>query len=180
MKKLFLTLGIAALFMTACNNNNTPAETEAPAEDTVVVEEPAKVCPMAELKCGFENWANMTEEEQKAIVEKAIALFGAEKEGCCNHEGEEAHQCNHEGEEAHQCKNECKEGHQCEMTEEMKAMMEKMNEWNAQFANIATMTLEEQKALIMARFEMMEPCCKKAAEAMQEEAAEAIQEVVAE
>lgn len=151
MKKLFLTLGIAALFMTACNNN-TPAETEAPAEDTiaVVVEEQAPVCPMAELKGEFDNWANLDEVAQTALVTKAIELFTAEAEQCCKHEGEEAHEC------------------EMEMTEEMKAeceaMKAKMEEWKAQFANIATMTLEEQKDLIMARFEMMKPCCKHAAE----------------
>ena len=159
MKKLFLTLGIACLFMVACNN--TPKQEvveEAPVEETVAPEE--HVCPMGELKAEFENWANLDEEGQKALVGKAIELFSQEQESCCKHEGEE--------------------GHECEMTEEMKAemeaMMAKMDEWKAQFANIAEMSLEEQKDLIMARFEMMKPCCKHAAE----EAAEAVEEVVEE
>lgn len=162
MKKLFLTLGIACLFMVACNN--TPKQEvveEAPVEETAEAPvEEEHVCPMAQLKGEFENWANLDEEGQKGLIEKAISVFAQEEEACCKHEGEE--------------------GHECEMTEEMKAemeaMMAKMDEWKAQFANIANMSLEEQKNLIMARFEMMKPCCKHAVEA----AAETIEEVVAE
>ncbi len=162
MKKLFLSMGLACLFMVACNNA-PKQEVEAIDTTAVVVEEVVEehVCPMAQLKGEFENWANLDEEGQKGLVAKAIEVFSQEQESCCNHEGEE-----------------------CEMTEEQKAEMEavmaKLNDWKAQFANIANMSLEEQKDLIMARFEMMKPCCQNAAEEAVEAAAEVIEEVVAE
>ena len=166
MKKLFLSMGLACLFMFACNNAPKQQEATEEAIDSteVVVEEVVEehVCPMAQLKCDFENWANLDEETQKGLVGKAIELFSQEQESCCNHEGEE--------------------GHECEMTEEMKAemeaMMAKMDEWKAKFANIANMSLEEQKDLIMARFEMMKPCCQHAAEEAAETVIEAVEEVV--
>ena len=67
-----------------------------------------------------------------------------------------------------------------EQKAEMEAMMAKMNDWKAQFANIATMSLEEQKDLIMARFDLMKSCCKQAAEEAAETVIEAVEEVVAE
>lgn len=155
-------MGLACLFMVACNNA-PKQEVEAIDTTAVVVEEVVEehVCPMAQLKGEFENWANLDEEGQKGLVAKAIEVFGQEEESCCNHEGEG-----------------------CEMTEEQKAEMEavmaKLNDWKAQFANIANMSLEEQKDLIMARFEMMKPCCQNAAEEAVEAAAEVIEEVVAE
>ena len=154
-------MGLACLFMVACNNA-PKQEVEAIDTTAVVVEEVVEehVCPMAQLKGEFENWANLDEEGQKGLVAKAIEVFGQEEESCCNHEGEE-----------------------CELTEEQKAEMEavmaKLNDWKAQFANIANMSLEEQKDLIMARFEMMKPCCQNAAEEAVEAAAEVIEEVVA-
>lgn len=166
MKKLFLSMGLACLFMVACNNAPKQEAVEETIDTVAVVEEVVEehVCPMAQLKGEFDNWANLDAEAQTALVGKAIELFGQEQESCCKHEGEE--------------------GHECEMTEEqkleMEAMMAKMNDWKAQFANIATMSLEEQKDLIMARFEMMKPCCKHAAEEAVEAAAETIEEVVAE
>ncbi len=166
MKKLFLSMGLACLFMVACNNAPKQEAVEETIDTVAVVEEVVEehVCPMAQLKGEFDNWANLDAEAQTALVGKAIEMFSQEQESCCNHESEE--------------------GQECEMTEEqkveMEAMMAKMNDWKAQFANIATMSLEEQKDLIMARFDMMKACCKHAAEEAAEAAVGTVEEVVAE
>ena len=163
MKKLFLSMGLACLFMVACNNAPKQEAVEETIDTVAVVEEVVEehVCPMAQLKGEFDNWANLDEEGQKGLIAKAIEVFGQEQESCCNHEGEE-----------------------CEMTEEqkleMEAMMAKLNDWKAQFANIADMSPEDQKKLIMARFDMMKPCCQHAAEEAAETVIEAVEEVVAE
>ena len=139
MKKLFLTLGIACLFMTACNN----APKEAQVEEQPVVEEaaPAEVCPMDNFKAQLADWANY-DEAKKAEVVGAIKTFFDEKDAQMA-EGKEC--CQKEGEE---------------ITEEMKAKMEPIME---KWANWAEMTVEDQKALIEERFAAMQ-CCEKPAE----------------
>ena len=153
MKKLFLMMGLASLFMVACNN--APKQPEQPAEpETVVAEE--HHCPFCPLKAEYANWDNMDETAKAELNKKAYDLFAqmdaemeAKKAECeangeakpcckegeehkCAHEGEhkcqhegEAHQCNHEGE--HKCAHEGE--HQCqhempELTEEQKAECE--------------------------------------------------------
>ena len=64
MKKLFLTLGLASLFMVACNNTpKQPEQPAAPAEEqkTEVVEEKHE-CPMDALKNEYAKWDEMTDE----------------------------------------------------------------------------------------------------------------------
>ena len=112
MKKLFLTLGLASLFMVACNNTpKQPEQPAAPAEEqkTEVVEEKHE-CPMdalkneyakwdemtdeakaecekkcAEMKAAWDNFANMTVDEQKDLIMSRLQNCGGEKE-CCKHE----------------------------------------------------------------------------------------------
>lgn len=49
----------------------------------------------AEMKAAWDNFANMTVDEQKDLIMSRLQNCGGEKE-CCKHEGEEGHQCQHE------------------------------------------------------------------------------------
>ena len=153
MKKLVLTLGLASLFMVACNN--TPKQEEAVAEpvqeQTEVVEEKHE-CPMHALKEEFAKWDEMTDEAKAELNKKAAEVFAtmdAEMEAK-KAEMEAA------GEQV------CKE--MAEMTEEQKAECEKKcAEMKAAWENFANMTVDEQKDLIMKRLggcEGEKGCCK--------------------
>lgn len=151
MKKLFLTLGIACLFMVACNNAPKQEATEEPVAEEVTPAEEEHVCPMAALKEGLANWENLAEEERVELINSIKALFDekdaamAEGNGCCQHA----------------------EGEIAEMTEEMKAACEakhaQMQALMERWANWAEMSIEEQKALIEERFAAM-TCCQHAEE----------------
>ena len=72
MKKLFLTLGLASLFMVACNN--TPKQEEAvaePAEEQTEVVEEKQECPMHALKDEYAKWDEMTDEAKAELNAKA-------------------------------------------------------------------------------------------------------------
>ena len=141
-------MGLACLFMVACNN--TPKQPEQNNEPEIAVAEEHH-CPFCTLKAEYANWDNMAEADRVELNNRAIALFAemdakmaeceAKKAECeangehkCQHEGE-GHQCNHEGEHKcnhegeHQCNHEgeakpcCKEG-MPELTEEQKAECE--------------------------------------------------------
>ncbi len=77
MKKLVLTLGLASLFMVACNN--TPKQPEQAAEPvqeekTEVVEEKHD-CPMHALKEEYAKWDEMTDEAKAELNKKAAEVF---------------------------------------------------------------------------------------------------------
>lgn len=155
MKKLFLTLGLASLFMVACNN--TPKQEEAPAEPvqeekTEVVEEKHE-CPMHALKEEYAKWDEMDDAMKAELNQKAQSVF-AEMDAAM--EAKKA-----EMEAAGEV---CKE--MAEMTEEQKAECEKKcAEMKAAWENFANMTVDEQKDLIMQRLngcnhEGDKPCCK--------------------
>ena len=150
MKKLFLTLGLASLFMVACNN--TPKQAEQPAEPveeqkTEVVEEKHE-CPMSQLKAEYANWENMTDEAKAELNKKACELFAQmdAKKAECENAGEQV----------------CKE--MAEMTEEQKAECEKKcAEMKAAWENFANLSVDEQKDLVMQRLGCCEGekgCCK--------------------
>ena len=151
MKKLFLTLGLASLFMVACNN--TPKQEEPVAEpvqeETEVVEEKHE-CPMHALKDAYAQWDEMTDEAKAELNQKAVTMF--------NEMDAKMAEMKEAGEEV------CKE--MVEMTEEQKAECEaKCAEMKAKWENFANMTVDEQKDLIMERLGACDkPCCKHEAE----------------
>ena len=154
MKKLVLTLGLATLFMVACNN--TPKQAEQAAEPvqeekTEVVEEKHE-CPMHALKEEYANWENMTDEAKAELNKKATEIF-ADMDAKMEAKMEEMKAA---GEEV------CKE--MAEMTEEQKAECEKKcAEMKAAWDNFDNLNLDEQKDLIMKRLGGChgdKPCCK--------------------
>ena len=168
MKKLVLTLGLASLFMVACNN--TPKQPEQPAEPvqeekTEVVEEKHD-CPMHALKDEFAKWDEMTDEAKAELNKKAADVFAAMD---AEMEAKKA-EMEAAGEQV------CKE--MAEMTEEQKAECEKKcAEMNPAWENFANLTLDEQKDLIMKRLEGCnhdgdKPCCKHGEEQPAETPAE--------
>jgi len=151
MKKLVLTLGLACLFMVACNN--TPKQPEQPAEQPVqepkveVVEEKHE-CPMEALKAEYANWETMTDEAKAELNKKAAAVFAdmqakkdemmAAGEGCAKE--------------------------MAEMSAEAKAECEKKcAEMKAAWDNFANLDVNAQKDFILKQLEGCggeKGCCK--------------------
>ena len=170
-------MGLACLFMVACNN--APKQQEQTAEEPqqeqeVVVEHQ---CPFCTLKAEYANWENMDETAKAELNTKAIAVF-AEMDA-------KMEEMKAEGKECCEKKEAC-EQKMAEMTEEQKAECEaKCAEMKAQmdavmekWANIETMTVEEVKDLVLERIAAMgmgkcehhegeeaHQCCEKPAEA---------------
>ena len=152
MKKLVLTLGLASLFMVACNNTpKQPEQTAEPVQEekTEVVEEKHD-CPMHALKDEYAKWDEMTDEAKAELNKKACAVF-AEMDAKMEEMKAAGEGCTKE---------------MAEMTEEAKAECEKKcAEMKAAWENFANMNVDEQKDLIMKRLEGCnhdgeKPCCK--------------------
>ena len=159
MKKLFFVLGLASLFLVACNNTPKQEEqtqpVEQPAETTEVVEEEHN-CPMHALKEEYAKWDEMTDEAKAELNKKAYEMFTAMD---AEMEAKKA-EMEAAGEEV------CQK--MAEMTEEQKAECEKKcAEMKAAWENFANLTVDEQKDLIMERLggccnheEGEKACCK--------------------
>ena len=140
-------MGLACLFMVACNNTpKQPEQTNEPEQETLVAEE--HHCPFCPLKAEYANWDNMDDEAKAELNKKAYELF-AEMEANkpeCGAEGE--HHCQHEmAEMTEEQKTECQA--KCE---EMKKQCEEMK---AAWDSFETLNLDEQKDLILGRIEFV-------------------------
>ena len=157
MKKLFLTLGLASLFMVACNNTPKQPETSTesvPEEKTEIVEQKQE-CPMhaikedlASIKAEYANWDGMSDKDKATLNQKAADVFTKmntmmaemkEKgEGCAK---------DMEG-----------------MTEEQKQQCEqKCAEMKEAWDKFPSLTPDEQKDFILQQLEGCDgdkPCCK--------------------
>ena len=149
MKKLFLMMGLACLFMVACNN--APKQ-EQPKDEPVAAEE--HHCPFCTLKAEYANWETMEETAKAELNKKAFDLFAemdakmaemqAEGKECCEKAGEMKEGCEKKmAEMGAEAKAEC---------EQMKAKCEEMKAaWEA----FETKTLDEQKDLVLGRIAAM-------------------------
>ncbi|MCR4847672.1 MAG: hypothetical protein K5920_02325 [Bacteroidales bacterium] len=164
MKKLFLMMGLASLFMVACNNAPKQEQPkEEPQQEVAVAEE--HHCPFCTLKAEYANWDNMAEADRVELNNRAIALFAEMDAKMAECEAKKA-ECEANG-EAKPC---CKEGeeHKCqhempELTEEQKAeceakcaeMKAKMDAVMEKWANIDALTNDEIKDLVLERIAAM-------------------------
>ncbi len=158
MKKLFLTLGLASLFMVACNNtpkepeqNNAPA-TETPAPATV---EEKHECPMDALKNEYAKWNELNDDAKKALNEKAVSLFNEMETKMAEMKTAGEETCKDVAAMTEEAKQKCEEAKQeCE---------KKCAEMKAAWEGFDTKSLDEQKDLILKRLEGCggeKECCK--------------------
>lgn len=159
MKKLALVLGMACLFMVACNNAPKQEQPkEEPQQEACAASAEEHHCPFCALKGEFANWENMEEAAKAELTKKAYDLFAEldAKKAECEAKGEEC--CKKAAEAVEGCEKKCEE-----MTAEMKSECEKKCEamkaeceaMKAAWAEFENKTLDEQKDLILGRIAAM-------------------------
>ena len=163
MKKLFLMMGLASLFMVACNNAPKQEQPKEEPQQEAVAEE--HHCPFCGLKAEFAKWDEMEEAAKVELNQKALALFAemdakmaemkAEGKECCEKAGELKEGCEKKmAEMTEEAKAECEK--KCEeMKAECEAMKAKMDAVMEKWANIEAMSLDEQKDLVLERIAAM-------------------------
>ena len=93
-------MGLACLFMVACNNAPKQQEQPAEPEQEVVAEE--HHCPFCPLKAEYANWDNMDETAKAELNKKAYDLFVQmdtemeAKKAECEAKCECEHKCQHD------------------------------------------------------------------------------------
>ena len=81
MKKLFLTMGLACLFMVGCDNNTNNQGNQPAADSTAMNQEVTNVepkqeeCPMHSIKEGLAKWEELDEAGKTALMDDAAKLF---------------------------------------------------------------------------------------------------------
>ncbi len=143
-------MGLASLFMVACNNApKQEQKAEEPQQEVCAAEE--HHCPFCPLKAEYAKWEEMEETAKAELNQKAYELFAqmdAEmeaKKAECEAAG---HKCQHEmAEMTEEVKAECEA--KCA---EMKAECEKMK---AAWETFADLSLDEQKDLVLGRIAAM-------------------------
>lgn len=151
-------MGLACLFMVACNNAPKQEQPKEEPQQEACAPAEERHCPFCTLKAEYANWENMEEAARVELNNKAIALFAemdakmeemkAEGKECCEKAGEVKEACEQKlAEMTEEAKAEC-EAKCAEMKAKMDAVIEK-------WANIASMTNEEQKDLVLERIAAM-------------------------
>ena len=151
MKKLFLMMGLACLFMVACNNEPKQEQKQEGDKTEVTAENGEHNCPFQELKAKYDKWAELDDKAKQELNAEAQKLFAdmdakmkEEGKGCCEKAGEMKDACEKKLDEmTAEAKAEC---------EKMKAECQKMQEaWN----DFNNKSVDEQKDLIMGRLNAM-------------------------
>ena len=141
-------MGLACLFMVACNNAPKQQETTEPQQEAVAEEHHCPFCP---LKAEYANWDNMDDAAKAELNQKAFDLFAQMDAEMEAHKAEceaAGHQCQHEMPEMTE-----EQRAECEAAcAEMQAQCEQMK---AAWENFANLSDDEKKDLVLSRIEFV-------------------------
>lgn len=158
-------MGLACLFMVACNNAPKQEQPKEEPQQEAVAPVEEHHCPFCTLKAEYANWETMEEAAKVELNNKALELFAemdakmeemkAEGKECCEKAGEMKEGCEKKmAEMTEEAKAECEK--KCEeMKAQCEAMKAKMDAVMEKWANIETMTNDEIKDLVLERIAAM-------------------------